>query len=237
MIREIPSDFDDTWVTGSIDGYAACHYGAAADVLDEEIDIEEIKTRMLRGWGQTHDGIAPYVLGSAGVRKGKSGEAIAHYSRRYWQLLMSDVYLEHIEAIPGSHEALDYLQDTHRGLSLATASPQELLNEVFDKVGFGRKAFKEIITAYDIKGSHIRSKPSPDMIREILRRRNTNPSEAMMIGDAVNDMIAGRSAGVVTVAVLTGQIKSPQRAFLNGVNHVIGSIAELPQLLESTPNY
>ncbi len=50
-----------------------------------------------------------------------------------------------------------------------------------------------------------RRKPAPGMLREALAHFRIPPSEAVMIGDQVSDLIAARAAGVAPVLVRTGK--------------------------------
>jgi phosphoglycolate phosphatase-like HAD superfamily hydrolase len=50
-----------------------------------------------------------------------------------------------------------------------------------------------------------RSKPDPEMIRVILDRLGVDPSQAVMVGDALNDVQMGLNAGLkASIGVLTG---------------------------------
>lgn len=50
-------------------------------------------------------------------------------------------------------------------------------------------------------------KPKPGMILEMARKHNINLSKSFMVGDMAEDILAGKSAGVRTVLVLTGNRK------------------------------
>ncbi|GAA2708769.1 HAD-IA family hydrolase [Micromonospora olivasterospora] len=45
-----------------------------------------------------------------------------------------------------------------------------------------------------------RPKPAPDIVLQALRLMDVPPSQAMMVGDAVTDLMSGREAGATTVA-------------------------------------
>ena len=52
-------------------------------------------------------------------------------------------------------------------------------------------------------------KPDPDSIQYILNQYDVNAKHAVIIGDSVNDILAGKNAGVITCAVTYGySIKS-----------------------------
>lgn len=53
-------------------------------------------------------------------------------------------------------------------------------------------------------GTSIPHKPSPDLLIEICRALDVAPSRALMVGDTLRDILAGRRAGMRTAAVTFG---------------------------------
>jgi len=47
-------------------------------------------------------------------------------------------------------------------------------------------------------------KPDPSGLVHILRQAGVEPAEAVMVGDAKNDVLAGRAAGTITCGVTYG---------------------------------
>jgi phosphoglycolate phosphatase len=47
-------------------------------------------------------------------------------------------------------------------------------------------------------------KPSPEPVRKLLRDFNVSPAEGLIIGDSINDIQAGKGAGVITVGCSYG---------------------------------
>jgi pyrophosphatase PpaX len=68
-----------------------------------------------------------------------------------------------------------------------------------------------------------RHKPDPEPLLEAARRAGVAPAEAIYIGDSTHDIVAGRAAGMTTVAVLWGPF---EREVLDAVG---------PDLLLNTP--
>lgn len=60
--------------------------------------------------------------------------------------------------------------------------------------------FKHII-GYD---SGFGSKPSPDICLAFCSKEGIRPDQCIMVGDSLHDMQAGKSAGMITVGVLSG---------------------------------
>lgn len=55
-------------------------------------------------------------------------------------------------------------------------------------------------------------KPAPGMQHAFAAHVGLEPSEIAMVGDSVHDLVAGRDAGMVTVAVLTGVAETDELA-------------------------
>ena len=72
-------------------------------------------------------------------------------------------------------------------------------------------------------------KPAPGMVAAFIEHLGLTPQEVMMVGDSPHDCKAGRSAGAVAVGVTSGGATAEQLA--PHADHVVGSIADLPDLL------
>jgi len=72
-------------------------------------------------------------------------------------------------------------------------------------------------------------KPSPVPIFRALSLLHVLPPEALMVGDSIFDMVAGRAAGVKTVAVTYGYGKP---GFSDGCDYVIDRFSQLLEIVE-----
>lgn len=72
-------------------------------------------------------------------------------------------------------------------------------------------------------------KPAPGMLLAFARHCALPPKEVLMVGDSRHDLIAGRAAGMATLAVLTGVATEADLAPL--ADAVRPDIGHLPQLL------
>jgi phosphoglycolate phosphatase len=73
-------------------------------------------------------------------------------------------------------------------------------------------------------------KPSPVPILRVLSLLNVAPREALMVGDSVYDMVAGRAAGLKTVAVAYGY-GTP--GFSEGSNFIIDRFSQLLEIIRN----
>ena len=69
-----------------------------------------------------------------------------------------------------------------------------------------------------VTASDSRRKPAPDTVIECLECLNTQPEECIIVGDSLADILAGKAAGVRTVAVTSG-------------------VADLPTLAAESPDF
>lgn len=74
-------------------------------------------------------------------------------------------------------------------------------------------------------------KPHPQMLLDALKHMNTNPSQAMMVGDMREDIEAGKAANVKTVVGVSYGFTGSRIAEYNP-DHVIDDIRELLQILD-----
>lgn len=117
-----------------------------------------------------------------------------------------------------------------RGLALGIATNDAEASARAQAEALGLAGLLVFVAGYD---SGFGSKPGPGMVSAFVDRLGLGPGEVAMVGDSVHDLLAARAAGVVSVAVLTGPSREAARAEVEPhADHVIGSIADLPALLD-----
>ncbi|UQX09730.1 HAD family hydrolase [Candidatus Mycobacterium methanotrophicum] len=106
-----------------------------------------------------------------------------------------------LRALPGARELLEAMAELGWRAVLATSAGEEelsVLREALDA--------DDLIRAVTSAADAERAKPHPDVVVSALQRIDADPAEAVMLGDTVWDVHAGRRAGVPTAAVLSGGI-------------------------------
>ncbi len=100
---------------------------------------------------------------------------------------------------PGVTETLAALK--RRGMRMAVISNKNvaLCREVLSALGADRH-FEEILGADSLQFR----KPSPEPVLKLLADFGVDPCHAAMVGDSINDMAAGKGAGVATVGCTWG---------------------------------
>ncbi len=91
------------------------------------------------------------------------------------------------------------------------------------------KYFLSVLGSDDVKNT----KPNPEALNKTIKRLKIKKGEAIFVGDAVNDRIAARRAGVRFAAVLTGVLdrktakKIKSDYVIPDINHVEGLVERI----------
>jgi phosphoglycolate phosphatase len=136
----------------------------------------------------------------------------------YNQLHIAD----HTVLYPGVTETLAELK--LRGMRMAVISNKNvaLCREVLSALGADRH-FEEILGADSLPFR----KPSPEPVLKLLADFGVAPGQAAMVGDSINDMAAGRGAGVATVGCIWGYGEPEELA---GADYRVDRFVELIEI-------
>jgi phosphoglycolate phosphatase-like HAD superfamily hydrolase len=221
MIKLIIFDWDDVFTLGSTDGYKKCYHEAVVGV-DMHLSPEEEMKRMNAKWGASHvEELAELVKNQP--------DLLEKAVRIYEENLFGNTFVDCLSIVPNSAMLLSSLAKNYK-LALATGVHPKLLRErVMPKFGIDPDWFVQIITAYDVDDpSH--AKPHPYSGLKILETQGIAPENAIMVGDARNDVLMARAANIEPVVVLTGHLNRQQAEDLN-VAHIIDDVTKLDSVL------
>ncbi|EQD65006.1 phosphoglycolate phosphatase, bacterial [mine drainage metagenome] len=154
-------------------------------------DMDQMREAASRGvramlelsWGPFPD---PSLL--AGLRE----EFIQHYRAHL---------ADHSRLMPGIPEVLEVLARRHQVWGIVTNKPAFLTHPLIGSLDL---PFKPCVIVAADTSSH--PKPHPAPLLDALSQARRQPHEAAFIGDAENDIVAGRAAGVVTLVALWGYL-------------------------------
>jgi len=110
-------------------------------------------------------------------------------------------YLGRMRPLPGAADLLGATARLGLHVVLATSAKDEELDLMLDALG-ARDSIGTVVSSGDVE----KTKPEPDIVRKALSESRTDPGHAVMVGDAVWDMIAARRAGIRGIGVLSGGI-------------------------------
>lgn len=154
-----------------------------------------------------------------------SADAATAATKIYERIFMHDVRPDSIPLFPNVKETLQKLKASGLTLSIATSRQRPSLMQLLNAHGVAA-LFSHIVTVNDVE----RAKPYPDMVLSTLQKFQTEPGEAMMVGDAVYDIQMGTNAGVHTCGVTYGNGSRQQMEECHA-EHIIDNFATLTTLL------
>ncbi len=120
---------------------------------------------------------------------------------------------------PHAKEVLDMLEELGLKKGVVTRNCRESVEIVMERFGLN---FDFVITREDAK-----PKPSPEPILLALKMAKSKPERAVVVGDYVFDLIAGRKAGTKTALLLNGR----NREFAKMADFVLRSLKEIENLI------
>ena len=201
-------------------------------LIDSADDLVQATIHSLHGLGidpPPPEVIIGYVGGGArGLLQDSMGEAATPERLEAGLAAFIDYYgahlLDHTRPYPGVEEVLRHFFAT-RPLAVITNKPEAFSRTILEGLELAGY-FREIL-GYD---SVERKKPHPEGILQALHGWGVEPTRAVMVGDSDHDILAGKAAGTVTVAVVYG-FKSAEDLLSAGPDYLIHDIRELIELV------
>lgn len=138
-----------------------------------------------------------------------------------------------IKVHDGMRELLILLGDQGFRRGLCTGKDRERTMEILNYLGFG-SYFESVVCSDDV----ISPKPEPESLYLIMKLLGVEANNSLMVGDARNDIICAKAAGVTSIAVTWGDV---QREELEMVwpDFIVNDVQELSQCIfgENNPAY
>ncbi|WP_267881513.1 phosphonatase-like hydrolase [Streptomyces sp. NRRL S-1448] len=197
---------------------AARHLGVEPGSPDHAGKLAYVRATM----GESKISVFRHLFGDEGAAR----RANAAFEQAYGELVDGGL----IAPVPGAAEAIEELRAAGRTVVLSTGFSRVTQDAILAALGWQDLVPLTLCPA-DAGG---RGRPYPDMVlAALLRTGATDAVQRIAVaGDTSYDMLSGRRAGASVVAgVLTGAHDAEQLTAA-GATHVLGSVAELPALLE-----
>lgn len=190
------------------------------------IAVEEEALREWKG-ASKREVIRHFVEQQGGTATGNSEKMVRIYT--CFRQLLEAYYQQHgVAPVLGAQATFECLQKHDIRLATTTGFYREVNALILKRAGW-EKTFDASICSDDVP----LGRPAPFMIfRAMEAARVTDVAQVVNVGDTPLDLQAGSNAGVRgVVGVLTGA-HSAERLRQERHTHILGSIAELPALLE-----
>jgi HAD superfamily hydrolase (TIGR01509 family) len=138
-------------------------------------------------------------------------------------------YLGRMRPLPGAADLLTATARLGLHVALATSAKDDEVDLMLDALGA-----RDLIDTVISSGAVERAKPHPDIVERALSESGTDRARAVMVGDAVWDVIAARRAGIPCIGLLSGGIAEEQLLDVGAVEIYPGPAALLGNLQAST---
>ena len=109
---------------------------------------------------------------------------------------------------PKTKEILEGIKAKGFKMGVASTKFKKFIVEILEHYNL-LGLFEVIVSGYEVKNH----KPAPDILIETAKQLQVLPSECVYVGDSPSDIEAGKRAGCVSIAVLTGP--HGQETFVN----------------------
>lgn len=129
----------------------------------------------------------------------------------------------------GVREALRCLHDAHLRIAVVTNKQHRFASALLQRLNLMQ--WVGVIVGGD---TCERRKPDPEPLLFACRALRLAPSEALMVGDSINDVTAARAAGIPIVCVPYGYNEGRDPRSL-ACDAMIETLADLPGLLQAFP--
>jgi HAD superfamily hydrolase (TIGR01509 family) len=134
-----------------------------------------------------------------------------------------------VRTMEGSRELIASLKERGHVVVLASSAKQDEVEAYLDLLDA-----RELADAWTTSADVESTKPAPDLVHAAMSRVDSDPGDAVMVGDTPWDVKAAAGAGVSTLAVMTGGFSHAELAEA-GAAAVYQSVAELCTKLGDTP--
>src|SRR3546814_3579665 len=107
--------------------------------------------------------------------------------------------VEQVRPLPGARELLRFLTDAGVRWAVATSGMLRSAGPSFEMLGIDPDRVP-VVTRDEVR----HAKPNPDLFLAAAAKLGVHPSQAVVVGDSVWDLLAARRAGSLGVGVLSG---------------------------------
>lgn len=183
-IRGVLIDLDGTLVDTLTEILTAAN-ATLADAGRPAVDVKTINETVGEGSAMLVD----HLMGA-----GSAGQWLPVYMAHYRKLnaTMATLY-------PNVREGLVAMRAMGLSIACVTNKPRELVGPLLDSLDIG-----SLFDTYIGGGDTVEKKPHPEPLLLACQRLGVDPKTCVMIGDSINDALAARAAGMVSLTVPYG---------------------------------
>lgn len=138
-------------------------------------------------------------------------ELASEYEKAYKQYYIDEGhYTDATVLFEGVKDTINRFKEQGFYMAVASSKPKRILDKMVEH--FELKGFNYVLGTEE---SNFKHKPDPEIINYIMDQLNVSKEDAVIIGDSKSDVLAGKNAGIDTIAVTYGYDKPENLISLN----------------------
>ena len=219
------------------DGWDASQGGVFFDLdgtlVDTAPDMVAVLVAMQKDNGSTP---VPYEVARASVSHGALGliklafPSVDEAKRQRLHQEFLDRYEQAVcvgsTLFPGMADLLDLLEKNDRPWGVVTNKPERMTDPLLEKLGLSHRM------SCAVSGDTLpQRKPHPAPLLLACERTGVAPEQSIYVGDDARDIVAGRAAGMATIAAAYGYITAEDDPVLWEADQIAGDSRELMKLI------
>jgi len=184
-----------------------------------------------------HFGISPLPHHQLGEYLGRSLEEILkpfllprqiEEAKSVFRTKYRDIYLEKTSVLEGAEAVIEKLFRRSIRLAVASNKSGKFCRKLLSQLGIDH-----FFTTIMGVGDGLRPKPFPDMVHAIVLDLGLHPKEVVMVGDTIEDIEAGKAAGVDVYALSNGH-HPLEKLIRERPRRILRELRDLPQALRAS---
>ena len=160
----------------------------------------------------------------------KNKETLANeYVKKYREYYIDEGhYADETTLFENVEETLEKLKEQGFYMVIASGKPKRILDKMVEY--FHLNEFEFVLGTGE---SHFKPKPDPEILNYIMHHLHVSKKETVMVGDTKADILAGKNAGIDTIAVTYGYERID---ILKNANptYLIDNLKTLEEIVEYT---
>lgn len=225
-----------TRIDGRDAGKGGIFFDLDGTLVDTAPDMVAVLVAMQRDNG-SHP--VPYELARASVSHGALGlinVAFPTVDEARRRLLHQDFLDRYEQAVcvesklfPGMAEVLDLLEENGLPWGVVTNKPERMTDPLLEKLGLSSRM------SCAVSGDTLpQRKPHPAPLLLACERSGVVPERSLFIGDDARDIVAGRAAGMATIAAAYGYITAEDNPVLWEADRIAADTRELLHMIRDS---
>lgn len=198
-------------------------------LIDSSEGVVEAVNYSLRQMGQPEqkpEAIKPFIGYALEVMYPEFTDAPLDELYKHFQVKAAESVVSSTVVLDGVGETLAKLSEKNYTMAIATTKIKKHVDKIINKFDW-HPFFKAWVGGDEVANV----KPDPEIFHKVLEKMGVEPSETLVVGDTVNDILAARAVPMRSVAVLS-PYGGREKVLASKPDYFLESIAGLPELLE-----